>query len=93
MVGTGVELDAREGGRCIERMTVDGSPYQREGSVTHYDLPEKLVLTLRNDEPNLEPALEQISISLTDLDDRTLSAWIIKHLVGHWIRCQLGQNK
>lgn len=65
-------MDACEGGRCIERKTVDGTLCQREGSVTHYDPPEKLVLTLHNHEPDSEPALERISISLTDLDGRTV---------------------
>jgi uncharacterized protein YndB with AHSA1/START domain len=71
--GVEVAMEAKQGGRCMERGVYDGAPYQLSGVVSIYDPPRQLVLTMR-DEQGLaaSPTFMRVAITLTEAEEQTL---------------------
>lgn len=70
--GLAVTLEAKQGGRCEERIQWQGRPCHLCGQVTVYDPPHQLTLFLRNeDEANGGPTWTTIAITLAEKNGRT----------------------
>ncbi|MFN8440560.1 MAG: SRPBCC domain-containing protein [Caldilineaceae bacterium] len=68
-----ITMEAKAGGRCMERGQINGLPYQLEGLVTRYDPPRHLALLLAGHLPGAEqPTQMNIRITLDEADKATL---------------------
>jgi uncharacterized protein YndB with AHSA1/START domain len=68
-----VWLEAKPGGRCVERGVRNGQPYELDGIVTVYEPPHQLVMLLNSQpgDPD-EAALMRIAITLEETAGETL---------------------
>lgn len=68
-----ITMEAKAGGRCVERGQINGLPYQLEGLVTSYDPPRQLALLLAGHLPGAEqPTNMNIRITLDEAEKATL---------------------
>lgn len=70
--GQEIWLEAKEGGRCEEKGTLDGVPFHRIGKVTIYDPPRQLTLAFQETAAEAWPSYITVSLTLAEANGRTI---------------------